>query len=211
VAASSNGQQISSIQLHGSATFHAGSLTDNGEIALSMQPSGKASMQFDGHGSGSRTESQDSIAPGMQCVWAGSDTIPHTVGSENCRKPLVWFLPALSLQQLATFPNAGITDLADGSVGSVSAHHLQIKWSSPGQSSVLERSRTVELGLDPVSSLPTALEYRLVTNGPNSFQTVDVRFSDYHLVNGLNIPFSIQRYVNGSLQFDIHITNPSVQ
>jgi hypothetical protein len=211
VTASSGGKQIASIQLQGTAIFHAGSLADDGEITLAMQSSGQASMRFDGHGSGSRIESQDSIAPGMLCVWAGSDTVPHTVGAENCRRPLVWFLPALSLQQLATFPNVVIADLASGSVGSVPAHHLQIKWSSRNQNSVLERPRTIELGLDPVSSLPSALEYQLATDRPNSFQTVDVRFGDYRLVNGLNIPFSIQRYVNGSLQFDIHITNPSVQ
>lgn len=211
VTASSGGNQVSSVQLQGTATFHAGSLTEDGDITLSMQSSGQASMRFNGHGSVSRTESQNSISPGMQCFWNGADGVSHAIDAENCRRPMVWFLPGLSLQQLASFPNVDIADLASSPVGSVAAHHLQIRWSSPGQNSALERTRTVELGLDPTSSLPTALEYRLVTGKPNVFQTIHVRFSDYHLVNGLSIPSSIQRYVNGSLQLDIHITNSSVQ
>ena len=212
-AAFASGTQFSSIQLQGTATFHAGSLIDQGAIALSVQSSGQTSMRFEGQTAGVRTESQDSIAPGMQCAWAGPNGVSQIVPPENCRKPFAWFLPASSIGLVSSFPNVTVTDLSISPVGNVSGHHFRIAWSTPSQNSRLQQPRTTDLGVDPTTSLPIALEYHLLSDGPVTVptsMTIDIQYGDYRVVNGLSIPFSIQRYVNGSLQYDIQITSANI-
>jgi hypothetical protein len=47
--------------------------------------------------------------------------------------------------------------------------------------------------------------------GPAIPIPVQVEFSDYRLTDGAQIPYSIKRYLNGTLQADITINSVSIQ
>lgn len=208
VAASSGGQAVAALSLQGTATLHSGSLVDTGDLTLSVDPTGKAAMQFVGHGKAARTEWQDSVSVAMQCTWAGADGISHSISADNCRRPFVWFLPAYSIQLLSKFPNASVTNLQAGTVASASGRDIHVSWNLPGEKSA-PQWRAIDLLLDPSTSLPIAMRYRLVADKHTDLQTIEVRYSEYHVVNGFQVAYAIQRYVNGSLQFDIHLTGPA--
>jgi hypothetical protein len=75
---------------------------------------------------------------------------------------------------------------------------------------VMTRS-TADLGLDPATLLPAVLTYSIrPDNGAPIPIAVEIHYSNYQTINGVKIPFTIQRYINGSLQLEIAVSSAQV-
>jgi hypothetical protein len=127
----------------------------------------------------------------------------------------VWFLPSISLQPTAIPAGVGVADLGTGTVGSGTYRHLQTQAVLTGMpSKLLSRSveaSTTDLGIDPTTTLPSVLRYQVhPDNGANVDIPIEIRYSNYQKVNGAEIPFLIQRYVNGSLQLEIRVNSAQI-
>ena len=73
-----------------------------------------------------------------------------------------------------------------------------------------KRSAT-DIGLDPTTMLPAVLAYEVhPDNGASTPISIEAHYSNYQDVNGVKIPFLIQRYVNNSLQLEISLTSAQV-
>lgn len=208
---------VQRVELSGNATWYAGSLEDSGTVTLTASTDGSSQMQILLATSGPRSETQVGAGSSANCQWAGADGVAHNVSSSNCWKPAMWFLPAFSLQP-SLLPNyLGVIDLGTGTVGSCTNvyRHLQSQLVFGGLPNTMTadimRQSTADLGLDPVTLLPAVLAYsvRPDNSAPASI-AVEVRYLDYRAVNGVQIPFHIQRYVNGSLQLDILVNSALV-
>lgn len=213
----SGGKTVQRVQLSGSATWKAGGLEDSGTVSLTASADGSSEMQLFLASTGQRTETQAAGGPDATCQWAGADGHTHEIRSGACWRPVNWLLPTLSLQPSLLNANTGIVDLGSGAVGSnpIIYRHLQSQFVFPDLSKstvadVMQRS-TTDVGLDPVSLLPAALTYSVhPDNGAMMLISIEVRYSDYRVVGGAQIPFTIQRYVNGSLQLQISISSAQV-
>jgi hypothetical protein len=64
-----------------------------------------------------------------------------------------------------------------------------------------------DIYLNPTSLLPAVLAYSVrPDNGAPTAIAIEVHYSNYRTVNGIQIPFTIQRYVNGALQLEIQVS-----
>jgi len=73
------------------------------------------------------------------------------------------------------------------------------------------QASTTDIVLDSTSFLPAVLAYSVrPDNGSQPPIAIEVRYSNYTAVQGARIPFTIQRYVNGSLQLDITVSSAQV-
>jgi hypothetical protein len=64
----------------------------------------------------------------------------------------------------------------------------------------------MDLYLDPTSLLPVALSF--MTHPDNSELLdipVQVQFSNYQSIGGVQIPFHVQKFLNGSLSLDVQV------
>jgi len=151
----------------------------------------------------------------MNCSWAGSDETSHSGDLMNCLKPAVWFLPSISLQPASIPSGVGFADLGVGAVGSGIYRHLQsqaVLSAMPNQllSQSMEAS-TMDIGFDSSTLLPSVLKYQVhPDNGAQVNIPIEIRYSDYRKIDGAEIPFLIQRYVNGSLQLEIHVSSAQI-
>ncbi len=69
----------------------------------------------------------------------------------------------------------------------------------------------VQIGVDQNTLLPTVLTYQVQPdNGSDLLIPIEIHFSQYNRVNGVQVPFTIQRYVNGSLQLEIQVTSVQI-
>jgi hypothetical protein len=135
-----------------------------------------------------------------------------------CWRPVIWFLPPLSLQPSLLPSYLGAVDLGSSTIGFGTAmyRHLQGELVLPSLTTklagdIMQRS-TVDLGLDPASLLPAVLTYSVrPDNGAPVPIAIEIHYSNYQTVNGVKVPFTIQRYVNGSLQLDIAVTSAQVK
>ena len=141
----------------------------------------------------------------------------HEIDFGNCLQPAVWFLPALSLQPALASSAMNAVDLGTGAVGSSSNsyRHVQSKLSPSNLPTKMAKSltqrSTTDLGMDPKSLLPAVLTYSVhPDNGANVQIAIEVRYSDYRAINGVMIPFHIERLVNGTLQLDILVSSVQV-
>ena len=75
---------------------------------------------------------------------------------------------------------------------------------------MMQRS-TADLGLDPKTRLPAVLSYTTrPDNGAAIPIAVEIHYTNYQAINGVQIPFTIERYVNGSLQLEIAVTSAQI-
>jgi hypothetical protein len=210
-AAFSAGKPVNTVTLTGNATWHAGSLEDAGPITLEAWASGAATTTMQLASTGTRIESQTAFGPAMACTWSRSDGVQHIIPAESCWKSLVWFLPDVSFQPGLLPGVLGMSDLGSDSYAGNPTRHLQgqlVFTNLPID--FVQRvmpDTTADLMLDPSSFLPEGMTYTVhPIDGTLADIPVDVRFADYRKVNGVEIPFSIQRYFNGTLQLDISIS-----
>jgi hypothetical protein len=213
----SGGNPVQHVQLTGSATWYAGSLEDAGTVNLTASTDGSSSMQLVLSTSGQRTETTTGIGTSANCQWAGNDGVAHAVSSGNCWRPALWFLPAMWLQSQTLASNLSISDLGTGSVGSGenSYRHLQGQFSFSDLPDAVANDLTLQsiadIGLDSTTMLPTVMTYAVMPDGGAATPvSVEIDYSDYRMVNGAQVPFSIKRFVNGSLQLAITVTSAQI-
>lgn len=216
-AAFSGGKAVQRVQMSGSATWQTGSLEDFGAVSLTASADGSSEMQLSLASRGQRTETQTAGGPDATCQWAGTDGVSHEIRSGSCWRSALWFLPALSLQTSLLPGNLAVSDLGAGAVGSENTayRHLRSLYAVSGLPSArttdIAQQSTADLGLDPGSLLPAVFAYSVhPDNGAQVAIAIEVRYSDYRIVDGAQIPFHIQRYVNGSLQLDILLTSAQI-
>lgn len=212
-AAFSGVQVVQQIQLTGNATWYAGNTDDSGSVTLTASSNGKSQMQLALGSAGQRTESQTGSGSSASCQWAGADDIAHEIQSGACWRPALWFLPAFSFQSSMLPSELTVADLGTGTVGTSATlyRHLLSQWALTGvpaslTADVAQWSKT-DIGLNPTSLLPEVLAYSVrPDNGAPLAIAMEVHYSNYRTVNGVEIPFTIQRYVNGALQLEIQVS-----
>jgi len=70
----------------------------------------------------------------------------------------------------------------------------------------LQHLSHMDIFLDSSTQLPVALAFNQhPDNDAGLDMPAEIRFSDYRAVNGVQVPFHIQRYLNNNLIFDIHL------
>lgn len=212
----SGGNAVHQVQLTGTAAWHAGSFNDEGAATLSGTATGSSQLQLS-LSSGPRSEAQSGQGTSLACTWAGPDAVAHTIDPGNCWRPVLWFLPPLSLQPSQLPSYLGALDLGTGVVGfgTQSYRHLQAELVLPSLSdslttNIMQRS-SADIGLDPASLLPAVLAYSIhPDNGAPIDIAVEIHYANYQAINGVQIPFTIQRFINGTLQLEIDIASAQV-
>jgi hypothetical protein len=213
----SGGNPVHQVQLTGVASWHSGSVNDTGSATLSAATTGSSQLQLSLSSVGNRIEAESGQGTDQSCTWAGQDGVVHAIDPGNCWRPVIWFLPPLSLQPSLLPSYLGAVDLGSGTVGfgSPTYRHLQgelvlANLTGALTSDIMQRS-TADLGLDPTSLLPAVLAYTIrPDNGAPIPIAIEIHYSNYQAINGVQIPFTIQRYVNGSLQLEIAVSSAQV-
>jgi hypothetical protein len=108
-------------------------------------------------------------------------------------------------------------DLGMGTVGSSKDvyRHLQSQlvfsnFTSQMNAHFAQRS-TTDIGLDSTTLLPAVLACSVhPDNGASTPIAIEIHYSNYRVIDGVQIPFHIERYINGSLQLDILVSSAQI-
>jgi hypothetical protein len=211
----SGGELINDVQLTGTATWYGGATPDTGTVLLKASKDGSSQVTLVLSTAGQRVETQSAPALGATCQWQGADAVQHAIRSGACWRPVIWFLPALSLQPTVVSASVGAADLGTAEVGAAetSLRHLQVQlvFADTDIMPEVTRQSTTDIGLSPTSFLPAVLAYKVrPDDGEETFASIEIRFSDYRTVNGVTVPFQIDRLVNGANNLDIQIASVAV-
>jgi hypothetical protein len=208
IAALTGGVAISDVTLTGTASWTAGSDNETGSATLLAKGTNKSRIDLALNG-GSRSEVRNSVAGAPQGEWIGTDAASHPYAVFNCWTDAVWFFPALSSLALAN-PNAVLNYVGQETRNGASVQHLRSYLYLPTQP-LAQQSSTMDFYLDSVSFLPVAIVFNVHpdSNGGVNLPT-EVDFSQYQVVNGVRVPFHIQRSLNSSVALDIVVTSAAI-
>jgi hypothetical protein len=210
VAAMSNQSIISDITLSGNVTRTLGS--DNQSGTATLLAKGFAESRVDlALDAGARSEVRNSNAGPSVGNWKGTDGAIHPIAGHNCATDAIWFFPALgSLAVAATDPNIVLVYVGKEGVPPSSYEHIQAYRYNPYLQSADSLS-VMDFYLDAQTLLPTIVMFN---EHPDTDQAVNIAvqlmFSDYRSVNGAQIPFHVQRYVNDSLTLDFQVLSVNI-
>jgi hypothetical protein len=213
-AALDGGQTLTDVTLSGAARRIAGSDDESGTAVLKALLIGPARVDLS-FASGPRGEV---VSTGDKCLvgsWIGPDGVSHPISNHNLMSDPSWFFPAFTVARLASPAKYVVswigTETWNGrSVEHLSAHQpfdMQLPPSLPSLSHLTQ----MDLFLDSSSSLPARLDFNVHPDDNMRLDIpVEIVFSDYRIVNGTQVPFHVQKFLNNSLDLDLQFDSATL-
>jgi hypothetical protein len=125
-----------------------------------------------------------------------------------------WFFPTFAISRRLLVGYA-VADLGTETHNGQQAEHVSVSQNSsitspPGAPSIQHLTQ-IDFFLDSTTLLPAAVSFNIHPDGNALLDIpVEIDFSDYRSISGVQIPFHIQKFLNGSLLLDIQLQNASV-
>jgi hypothetical protein len=204
------GVSVNDVVLQAGANYVAGSDEESGTATLTASGNQQSLVQLNLSG-GPRQE----IRNGPAGAWSGPDGTLHLMATHNCWTDAGWFFPALTLEAIAADPQTAVSYLGTDTSKGRALLHLQAAQLITGQdasvAALILRLGTMDIYLDPQSFLPLVLDFSIHPDtDANRSIPVEIQFGNYQARSGVLVPFSIRKYLQGTLTLDLVVTNVSI-
>jgi hypothetical protein len=200
--------QVSDITLTGTATHTAGSDVQTGNITLKAL--GNQASRFDlVLTPGTCSEIRNASGGTPQGSWIAPNGVSHAMAYHNTLTDAAWFAPQLTVLSQISNPNLIVSYIGpETRVGAAVQHlHFAFQSASADPTGFFFQGLTAEeVYLDASTFLPAAITFSAhPDNDANTNIPVEIHFSNYQLVQGAQVPFRIQKFMNGTLFLDLTI------
>lgn len=187
------------VRIEGTVVQHSGEDV-SGTFVYELTADGRSKLQLN-LGAQAVTENTTGYSDALACTWSEGGGAPHKVPPHNCVVPGSWMLPLLAM-------NSGQAAL---SFSSDSARSLTVSRKSdtdnPDFDSLVPTWSKATIMLDD-ASLPSTLSFNVRPDSDfNADLPVEISYSDYHDVDGIKVPYSVSKSVNGSALLDFTVTS----
>ena len=203
---------LSDVTLSGTARRIAGSDDESGTVTIKVLATGSMRLDFSlpsGPSSEVRT-----ISSGVAVGDWSPDGVSHSIASQNLSTDWGWF-PAFTLSSLVSSANSILTYVSQENRNSHTVQHIRVTQQFPNlkgnTATLLQHLSQVDIYLDATTLLPVALVYNAHPDNDAGLDIpVELDFSAYGQVNGLQIPFHVQKYLNNSLYLDLQFQSAAI-
>ena len=211
VTALTGGASLTDVTLTGNSTWIAGSDNETGAATLMAKGTSESRIDLNLTG-GLRTDIRNDTAgypQGASVIGTGSQ---QAWALHNCWINASWFFPAMSFLATPSDPGLVFSYVGQESLNGVSVQHLQIYRYLAGQKAVVisltQQLSTIDVYLDASSLLPLTFNFNIHPDSDAATNiAVEVDFSNYQNMNGIQVPFRIQKFVQGSLAVDVTVAS----
>jgi hypothetical protein len=204
---------LSDVTLSGSVHRVAGSDDETGSAVLKALSSGSARTDLS-FSSGTRSEVVNSSSSTPAGAWSGVDGVSHRIAFHNLLSEPAWFFPVFAVSHRLSGGYV-VTDLGAEIRYDQSVEHISVAQASISQLSAnatqFQQLTRVEFYLDLKTFLPAAISFNIHPDDNVLIDIpVEIQFSDYRSVNGAQIPFHIEKFLNNSLALDFEVQSTSI-
>jgi hypothetical protein len=193
--------------LTGNVTSIAGSDYETGSAVLLAKGNSESRINLS-LSSGNKSDIRNSATASPQGAWVDTNGVSHAYAGQNCLTDAVWFFPGFSsLAAFSSNPNVVLSYIGQESLNGMTVQHIRSHVFAAGQP-LLQRLSAMDFYLDSVSLLPMAIAFDVHSDtdaGTNI--PVVVNFANYQVVNGIEVPFHVQRMLNGVVVLDVIVTS----
>jgi hypothetical protein len=206
LAALTGGQSISDVTLSGTARRIAGSDDESGTATLKALASGAGRMDLS-LTSGNRSEIVNLASNGPAGSWSGPDGVSHAMAYHNLLTEPSWFFPAFAISRRVSDSSFVSTYFGHETRDGQAVEHISVSQAAPFPdppgAPAFAHLTQVDFFLDSTTLFPAAIAFNIhPDNNALLDLPVEIRFSDYRAVNGAQIPFHIQKFLNNSILLD---------
>lgn len=205
LVALTGGKSIADVTLSGTARRIAGSDDDTGTAVLKALASGAGRSDLS-LSSGQRSEVSNLSGP-PSGAWSGPDGISHPIAFHNLVSEPTWFFPGFAIARRLSSSGHIATYIGRETHNGQAVEHISVSQSSPfptppgGVS--FEHLTQIDFYIDSTSLLPAAISFNLHPDNNALLDIpVEVQFSDYRALNGAQVPYHVQKYMNNTLVLD---------
>jgi hypothetical protein len=209
IAAISGSTQLTDITLTGTVTRTAGSDVENGNFILKALGTDESRLDLS-LAAGLSSEIRNVASGAPQGFLINPSAVVSNMAQHNCLTSAAWFFPGLSILSQTTDPTVAVTFVGQETKLGIAVNHIQfnIQSASLGASdnALLGQLSQTDFYLDSSSNLPVAMVFNLHPDA-NALTNInaEVDFTNYQAVNGVQVPFRIQKFLNGTLFLDLTI------
>jgi hypothetical protein len=209
LSALTGGQSINDVTLTAAANSIAGSDNESGTATLKAVAAGASSVSLS-LSAGQRSEVVNTSVTPAAGSWSGPDGTVHQFVYYNLLTGPFWFFPAFALAASSSASGATVTYIGHETHNGEAVEHLTITQSSPvsdppGVPSCAHLTQ-LDFFLDSTTFLPAAMDFNI---HPDNNQLLDIpveiRFTGYGAVNGAQVPYHIQKFINNTLTLDLQV------
>jgi hypothetical protein len=213
LAALAGNTSVSDVTLTGTARRIAGSDDETGTITLKALSSGATRLDFT-FPSGPRSEFKSFDTSGPIGGWSGADGVYHSIANHNLVNDWGWF-PAFTVATAASAQPSVLTLVGTESRDGESVLHLassqQFAQKSAKTAALMQHLSRIDIFLDATTLFPSSILYNVHPDDNALLDIpVELRFSDYRAVNGTQIPFHIQKFINNSLALELQFQSAAL-
>lgn len=208
VAALTGGTAISDLTLKVNVISILGSDYESGTGTFQARGTGESRSDLNLSTSGPRTDVRNLVSGAPGGAWGKNGGSSTAYAGHNCWTDAVWFFPALSsLTQMAS-PNFIFKYIGQEQHGGINSQHIRIyHLAAKGQPPSAQRLSTMDFYLDAASSLPLGINFNTHADDDMNLNIpVAINFANYQAVHGVQVPFHIQRMLNGGVVLDATVT-----
>jgi hypothetical protein len=203
---------IQGVTLNGTAEAIAGSTDETGSFTASCVVNGSSQLELQ-LSSASRTESRQTANGIPTGTWMDSQGQQHAMAGHNLFTPESWFCPDIALARLVQNSSLAIQFLGNESKTGALAAHFSITAPASDSSApnvLVAHLTNTDLFVDPATLRPVALDFNIHPDNNALIDIpVEIRFSNYTNVNGVWIPFMVEKYVNSTLALSLQVESAS--
>jgi hypothetical protein len=207
---------VSDITLTGTATRTIGADSETGNFTLKAL--GDDQSRFDivlSAGTSSEIYNVSATSNSPQGLWIDSSGAVQPIANHNCLAGEIWFFPALSIVGDLANPATLVSYVGPETKNGASVQHLTYSMAIPrtvsGPDPLIAQLSRTDVYLDSSTLLPVAITYSV--HPDNNYLVnipVKIDFSSYQAVQGVQTPFHVQRYFNGTLLYDLTVQSATV-
>jgi hypothetical protein len=204
---------LTDITLSGTAHRIAGSEDETGTLSYRALSTGAARFDFS-YPSGPWEEVHAAISAGPLGTWSGPDGVSHPIALHNLANRSDIF-PAFTLAPLTSSANLVVTLVGLETKNGQSVYHVSVSQQFPKmkpKSAALAAHLTqTDLFLDVSTLLPVALDFNTHPDDNSSLDIpIELLFSDYHSISGVQVPFHVEKFLNNGLVLDLEFQSASI-
>src|SRR5208282_3730699 len=223
---------VADVTLTGNAQWIAGSAEESGTATLQAMAGGYSQLSLS-LSSGPRSEIRNpsaiplpgglpadipaSVAQTPQPVgaWSGVDGALHPIAQHNLLTDATWFFPAFTLGNLTSSQGYVLSYIGLETLNGQQVVHVSASEpfpTAPTQVSPLLRHLSqMDLYFNSTTLLPVALDFNVhPDNNAGLDIPIEIQFSSYQPINGVQVPFHVQKYLNNDLVLDLQLNNATL-
>jgi len=201
---------VNDVTLTGTATRTAGSDNESGTVTLKATAVGQGRVDLS-LSSGPRSEVIDiSQAPPIGS-WSGPDGTWHPIAGQNLFADPTWFFPTFLIHRALSAPSYAISPMDAETKDGVAVEHLKIYQQSglsSQQAALMQGLSQIDIYLNSSTLLPVSILFHA---HPDTDALVNIptqiNFSNYQAVQGISVPYRIQKYIQNGLVLDMALTS----